>query len=68
MYERAEPSNERLDQFRQRTVERVQLEIESGNIILEEYGTDIIDVDSMCEAPVKSIVDDQTRLLYELRL
>ena len=49
-------------------MERVQLEIESGNIVLEESGTDIIDVDSMCEAPVKSIVDDQTRLLYELRL
>ena len=49
-------------------MERVQLEIESGNVILEDIGTEIIDVDSMCEAPVKSIVDDQTNLLYELRL
>ena len=51
-----------------RTEERVQLEIEAGNVELEAYGVSSVDVDRICEAPVKSIVNEQDTLLYELRL
>ena len=51
-----------------RTEERVQLEIEAGNIELEAYGSSSVDVDRICEAPIKSVVHEQDSLLYEMRL